>query len=100
MADKKQFSEPPPIGGGTPPPGGGPVQCCTFPGCTAQLVNGRCPHGHAQDVVVEPGLNWSPLPDAEIEEIHDGLLVPNEQSIRRMALEIRKWRGAPDPDAA
>lgn len=43
----------------------------------------------------DPG---SPLSDADIALIHNGLLIPNERSIQSMAREIRKWRGVPNPD--
>ncbi len=51
---------------------------------------------------VYPGQTFTPpapLSDADIEEIHDGLLVPNAKAIHSMAREIRKWRGVPNPDA-
>ena len=47
---------------------------------------------------VEPELDWSPLSDFAIAEIHAGLEIPNKQVGRRMAREIRKWRGVPNPD--
>ena len=34
-----------------------------------------------------------PLPDAEITEILDGMMIPNEESSKRMAEEIEKDRG-------
>jgi len=47
---------------------------------------------------IEPGLDWSPVSDYSIEMIHAGLLIPNKQTGRRMAREIRKWRGVEHPD--
>lgn len=41
-----------------------------------------------------------PLSDYDIQQIHDGLLIPNEKAIHSMAREIRKWRGDKDPDFA
>jgi hypothetical protein len=38
------------------------------------------------------------LSDYDIQMIHSGLLIPNEKAVHSMAREIRKWRGAPDPD--
>ena len=34
-----------------------------------------------------------PLPDAEITEILDGMMIPNEESVKRMAYEIKQARG-------
>lgn len=48
-------------------------------------------------VVIGPPLKE--LSDYDLQMIHDGLLVPNEQSIKSMAREIRKWRGVPNPDS-
>ena len=39
-----------------------------------------------------------PLPDAEITEILDGMMIPNEESSKRMAEEIEKDRGG-NPNA-
>lgn len=39
------------------------------------------------------------LSNYQIRFIHSGLLMPNEQSIHKMAREIRKWRGEENPDA-
>jgi hypothetical protein len=49
-------------------------------------------------IVVIGDLAHEPLSDADIAEIHDGLLIPNEKAIHSMAREIRKWRGVEDPD--
>jgi len=38
-----------------------------------------------------------PLPDTEIEEIRIGLMIPNAESIKRMAYEIKKARGSANP---
>jgi hypothetical protein len=38
------------------------------------------------------------LPDAEIQLIHAGLMIPTLKAVRSMAREIRKWRGEPNPD--
>ena len=38
-----------------------------------------------------------PLPDAEIAEILDGMMIPNAESIKRMAYEIKKARGSANP---
>ena len=45
-----------------------------------------------------PAAQYQPLDDADIELIHSGLLIPNEQAVKSMAREIRKWRGDPNPD--
>ena len=75
---------PDPTGNPFPDPGTDPVQCA---------------HAPATEVIhVEPGLDWSPLSDFAIAEIHAGLETPNQQAARRMAREIRKWRGVPNPD--
>jgi hypothetical protein len=37
-----------------PPP---PIIYCAHPACTAQLVNGRCPHGHTQHLKGDDGGN-------------------------------------------
>ena len=39
-----------------------------------------------------------PLPDAEITEILDGMMIPNEESVKRMAYEIKQARGG-NPNA-
>ena len=39
-----------------------------------------------------------PLPDFSIKQIHAGLLIPDQDSIIRMAREILKWRGEKNPD--
>ncbi len=51
-----------------------------------------------QMIQVGPKQGWEPLPDTEIALIHAGLMKPNEQAVRRMAREIRKWRGEEYPD--
>lgn len=40
-----------------------------------------------------------PLSDFDIQMIHNGLELPNEASVMRMAREILKWRGFSNPDA-
>ena len=40
----------------------------------------------------------APLPDAEITEILDGMMIPNEESVKRMAYEIKQARGG-NPNA-
>lgn len=40
-----------------------------------------------------------PLPDSSIKMIHNGLMIPNQRAVQRMAREIRKWRGEENPDA-
>jgi len=52
-------------------------------------------------VAVKPGEAFTPpepLSDYAIQMIHAGLEIPNPESIRSMAREIRKWRGVPNPD--
>lgn len=53
-----------------------------------------------QEIIqVGPAVSDAPLPDAAIQEIHAGLLIPNAAAIHSMAREIRKGRGVPNPDA-
>ena len=40
-----------------------------------------------------------PLSDASLGEIYDGLEIPNPLAIKRMAYELKKWRGE-DPSRA
>jgi hypothetical protein len=46
---------------------------------------------------------YEPLPNElsniEIQLIHSGLMIPYEETIQKMAREIRKWRGVPYPDS-
>ena len=38
------------------------------------------------------------LSDYVIKQIHCGMLVPNQNTVIKMAREIRKWRGEENPD--
>jgi hypothetical protein len=40
------------------------------------------------------------VPDTELQEIEDALMLPSSTTCRRMARELRKWRGDKNPDAA
>jgi len=41
-----------------------------------------------------------PVSDTALQEIEDALLLPSSTTCRRMARELRKWRGDKNPDAA
>ena len=102
-----KVGEPPAIGPGSDP-GTNPVQCCTFPGCAAALVNGKCPHGHAQTPKGDDGpkiihvgptdLDWSPVPYNDVRMIQSGLIIPNQQCSRRLCRMIRVLMGEANPD--
>lgn len=76
MAEKETWPNPPP-----PPPPGQPPQPPPQPA-----------------VVDVDHLGGEELSDYAIQMIHSGLLIPNSNAIRKMAREIRKWRGVPNPD--
>lgn len=49
--------------------------------------------------VIHLGGELPKLSDFTIQQIHDGLEIPNEKAIEAMAYEIRVWRKTPNPDS-
>ena len=41
-----------------------------------------------------------PVTNGELGLIYDGLCIPNAETIRAMAYELKEWRGNPNPGTA